>query len=1222
MLEGGCAEPDGLFMTENDDDGGNPSYVAYEYQIEVSAWRAVDLLLARRVCNEIAIEAKSKEDFEADIEHQFPTTGLAAEKALLTVQIKSKSTGAWSSASFAKILRGELIRGDDGAPPAKGPPPRIRPLELLRKEEQRIYLFITDAAVDPALFPFKVKYVGDPSDAKSLPHRSGKALTKEEDAGQIARRISILDSVTRELAKFRLEQLLRSHAQVPEQHISKCVASLVQEIRERMLSRSERVLTRAQLLNVISRYGGLANSARSLDNYVEPKSFRRIERMLRTEHAVVITGPSGTGKTMTADFIEGLLLKEQGYEVVGAGEGPEVVWHALRSAGSYLFHLKDPFGKTRYVASARPWTSELLNLLKEAGPDKKFLVTTRSDVIHESGITLHSELAQRQLDRFSVSLETTDYDAEARARIYDNHVAELKGRGREFAIQNRKSALAQLLRPFEIERFVLAIKLSSPPQDLDRLIGQSQIDSIARVVCLQITDSAERENSIGCAAVLWALILGCGAANRENLRAIRRALRRYGKKVDLEAFAELMVQARNLRDAGGDLTFLHPQTAKGFVLAMRADEDATADTLSALIEVLVSMDDLESESDDWGAETANKFRRQLLDEELELDLALPPHISKALDRHLEKTLASDTAGRFSNRVRNYAYLSSKSSLGGRFARSLVSEPKSHSGGRKRDHFWGFFWSVTEADKKLAPKFAKNDLCLFIARHFVTDMLMETSNSYRLKLADYLYSVDPSLATVALDALRRRLAGLTRTVNNLRAVVWLSLKSNPPPIDELISFFLDLEQEKLAAGEKENVRLASQEILDAGYRDFVLEGFVDDMHIPAEGLRTCIRWLRIHRPSSLHGHPFRDGLLSHWMIVGLEDAETGNASADEIDLLFDLSLTEEHRAGAWHIVGKWGNRGYLDRLCKEIRENWRDGPDLRVARVSALSGVAKEEFAKQIREAISAGSEAAQLTTVSDCARAHVVSESIDGSTKKLLRASLRDELSAELKELFDLSEKGREHARRGTDQFDPGPIEDNVKSLALQIVAELPEDIQAALMLAIPYMKPLKNVAIQLAGSDEPYIAAAAVTVLGRADSATGSTEALLWKYLVHDDYRVRAAALASLARRVTGEDRHQIVRTGREDESSPVRLAFATSMQAQNWPEALGALSELLADERDFDEFGAHGDRETSFDVARAAAAALAVYPSLPETILSDVISRVSLESSEAGSVPPCWEF
>lgn len=50
---------------------GNPGYAGYEYQVEVTVWVALDLLLAKGATNEVVVEPRSDEDLEAADQRSF-----------------------------------------------------------------------------------------------------------------------------------------------------------------------------------------------------------------------------------------------------------------------------------------------------------------------------------------------------------------------------------------------------------------------------------------------------------------------------------------------------------------------------------------------------------------------------------------------------------------------------------------------------------------------------------------------------------------------------------------------------------------------------------------------------------------------------------------------------------------------------------------------------------------------------------------------------------------------------------------------------------------------------------------------------------------------------------------------------------------------------------------------------------------------------------------------
>src|SRR5690606_14241957 len=123
-----------------------------------------------------------------------------------------------------------------------------------------------------------------------------------------------------------------------------------------------------ELLMVLVRHGGSIAPTRDMDHYVRPGSYDRIKERLDNAHAVVIAGPSGTGKTLTADILELELRRgDPPFDVVGEEHGPGHVRHHLTRSDSVLFHLRDPWGGNRLTPGADRWSGELLKLIERAG---------------------------------------------------------------------------------------------------------------------------------------------------------------------------------------------------------------------------------------------------------------------------------------------------------------------------------------------------------------------------------------------------------------------------------------------------------------------------------------------------------------------------------------------------------------------------------------------------------------------------------------------------------------------------------------------------------------------------------------------------------------------------------------------------------------------------------------------------------------------------------------
>jgi hypothetical protein len=109
----------------------NPSFAGYEYQITVTAWVALYLMLAKDGAQELAIEPQSQEDIEAEVRDPGTSSlkvGASLGKVDLVIQVKSRATSPWSGKAFAEVLLGKV----KGAKGKAGPGARTRPLDRYR----------------------------------------------------------------------------------------------------------------------------------------------------------------------------------------------------------------------------------------------------------------------------------------------------------------------------------------------------------------------------------------------------------------------------------------------------------------------------------------------------------------------------------------------------------------------------------------------------------------------------------------------------------------------------------------------------------------------------------------------------------------------------------------------------------------------------------------------------------------------------------------------------------------------------------------------------------------------------------------------------------------------------------------------------------------------------------------------------------------------------------
>ncbi|MBY3090187.1 hypothetical protein HFO72_05005 [Rhizobium laguerreae] len=594
---------------------GNPGYAGYEYQIEVTVWVALDLLLAKGATDEVVIEPRTDEDLEAAVKDPLTASlGMTAEgeRLDLILQAKTRSGSPWSTAAIADILLGkDADQADKGSK-------RSRPIEMLQVASQRRYVFVTNEASAEGLRPHEGEHLFDFPEVDELPPHSREGYDKPTQAA-LAPRILLLTGVTREVLLARITALLSQHGHVPPSKHGECLRDLRDAVRQRIEGANDGFWKRSELLDVLVHHGGSIAPTRDMDHYVRPRSFDAIKNQLDTSHAAVIVGPSGTGKTLTADILElDLRRGTPPFDVVGEEHGPGYIRHHLTRSDPVLYHLRDPWGGNRLMPGADRWSGELPKLLDSAGPGRKFLITSRSDVLQSAGHEL-----MKDLQPYVVSIELEDYGPARLGEIYDGIAADLNGHARGLAVQHRDRALGELTRPYEIKRFLVALSRENvrKPRKIDKILADSQIEAISKVIADQIApfglDGAES------AAVIWAMLNARGAVARDVFAKLARRLRAADPQLrpDVEGLIDFLVAGQNLRRDGAALSFHHPRVEDGLRLTfMRRARDAEH-TLSTVVDVLVGWDRV---GEDWGLETGlGVLRAAARIKDLHLDLSEP-----------------------------------------------------------------------------------------------------------------------------------------------------------------------------------------------------------------------------------------------------------------------------------------------------------------------------------------------------------------------------------------------------------------------------------------------------------------------------------------------------------------------------------------------------------------------------------------------------------------------
>jgi hypothetical protein len=179
----------------------------------------------------------------------------------------------------------------------------------------------------------------------------------------LARR-AIWGVLTECLLDLEINDILPSLLRVPQSRQAECRSRLRDEARRRVHGTGPGVWTREDLLSVIRGSGGYLASAPQLEAFVPPANYQALSDLLERRNGLVITGPSGTGKTWTAlALVDQARQRHSAPEIiqVNVNNGPSSM-RTLIDTGPKLFYVEDPWGQY----SLRGWRRRLDRAIAKA----------------------------------------------------------------------------------------------------------------------------------------------------------------------------------------------------------------------------------------------------------------------------------------------------------------------------------------------------------------------------------------------------------------------------------------------------------------------------------------------------------------------------------------------------------------------------------------------------------------------------------------------------------------------------------------------------------------------------------------------------------------------------------------------------------------------------------------------------------------------------------------
>jgi HEAT repeat protein len=1171
--------------------GGSRGYAGYEYQLEVSTWIASELMLAKGVADSVTIEPRSNEDIEAAV--TMPDTAslaLSSGTSGLLIQIKSRSTSPWTLPAFAAVLTG---KGETSA----GSLARARPVDLLVQDSNQRYLFITNEGLAARLRSFTADSLLQPATATSLPSKAARGLTPQQQK-EIARRIAILPGVTAEILASRLRRVLETYGHVPASRHEECIAELKQLIRQRMLGGEDGVLQKQTLVDVLRKHGGSILPTREMDNYVPPNSYERITNQLNEKHAVIIAGPSGTGKTLTANILENKYKKaDPPFLVVSGEDGPGVVRDYLSSAHPVLFHLRDPWGTNRLSPNAERWSAELPKLITLARPSHKFLITSRSDVLHSADPQLADRLAP-----FIVSIEIEDYGTKQLADIYDGIRGGLTGNAASLATQYRKEALARLTRPYEIDRFLWSLTAEVPekPGKIDDLLRASQIDAIASVVANQIL--GWDPGGVLAAAIIWAMLKARDALTVETLRGISRILRSVDSALrpDIDGMIDFLGAGRNLRIDGNVVMFYHPRVEDGLRVAIERKRNETEYLLTTLANGLIGSD---KAGQDWGVETALGILKLTL-EMKSFVFILTPANQKRMDDFLEhRYINAQRVGDFENALEDMARFGSTDHVPSMIARILVRPDDVDDDG------FGRFWKAPVISDASREQIGAHPRTQSTIETFIAEILPFSRTHYRDSLIKLLHSFAPHLGSAFREAVKI-VAEPNGPAENISVIVEGACRYTTENFDWAIERFLECEDkaDQWMKGFRSELRRAEEHELDAAHADHVFDQPQEQYYASETGLTMAVELRHeLEGISWLSTHAHRDRLAGYLAGVLRQNDECAPDTLRELL----ASSNGSNRTSAWSAIEKHWNPVLGGLLAAELPKQdiaerklrqtlirvaaYPDGdPAPRIADVLPKMSTARRlEVLRDLLETELPGDASSGTESAKQQNRATAILTSFSGDEGELARAFV-EVLSGERLDSV------------------AGRLGEPIKDLLSTALADAPLTILGPLgCLAATAGMDVTRAVDQLLKDDEASYGMEAIQVLVLQPYKASSGQ--LNSALQHPSYRVRYEALHTLVNLAGVEERSNLAISAK-DPSADVRQHWAELMQEKQWPEAVPSLTALLADTRDFDNNPGYlaGPSWSRFSVARSAAYALKEYNSLPKEALDAMVSAVGAQNKD----------
>jgi len=604
---------------EDPEAGGSAALAGFFYQAKVSVWVALDLLLRARSTDSVELEPANHEDICADLKDNDSAAVVGSSAVVASrkvhVQVKWRTGSMWTESSLNALLKA-----------GKNRPSASRLLEATSAS----YLLITNAAVTGEARGNVVRRLG------ALPPVAGvaKGLLKGHKDPSVSRRIAISETIDEEKVALLIQRLLLETCKVPTRRWVACFEALYQEALSRMTRPLGRGWTRQEIEEVIKQHDGYLGLSAALELYVQPSNWAHMVSRLRQKNAVVLHGPSGTGKSITSlALAEQCRAEADGLEVRTVREAHQVDLHL---PGPMLYIVDDPWGKNGFDAYTAAWNEELPQMLRNARENLRFIVTSRDDVMQAAG-------AMELFEKWEIAIERQQYAQGQWEEMFERRLRTLPRPLQSIAHAYRYLPLEKLATPFEMQVFFDEMRSIEPSksaieneESVERAIAASQRQTIELVIAGQMKQRDEELEAI----CIWGIFVAFKALTDDDLSVVVDALLvvRPGLYAKVEEVVTFLAAGHRLRQIGSSFDFHHPSVEAGLQRVVSNNVRTARSTIEDLLRALMSTHHPRLGAS-WGIAAAARLVVAARRVE-KLRFTLPEELQSKVDSLLETQLVS------------------------------------------------------------------------------------------------------------------------------------------------------------------------------------------------------------------------------------------------------------------------------------------------------------------------------------------------------------------------------------------------------------------------------------------------------------------------------------------------------------------------------------------------------------------------------------------------------